>query len=57
MKLILETVKNTLVLFGSLIQMVWNIIKFIFSKCWKFILLTGTLLWGFLVTKNVTKEE
>ena len=57
MKLMLETIKNVISLFGSLIQMFWNIIKFIFSKCWKFILIIGSLLFGISAAKKACKEE
>ena len=35
----------------------WQIIKFIFSKCWKFILLIGSLLLGIGACKKATKED
>lgn len=57
MSLLWNFIKNTFTLFGSAIQIVWQIIKFIFSKCWKFILLIGSLLLGIGACKKAAKED
>ena len=57
MDLILGFFKNIFSLLGSAIQIVWQIIKFIFSKCWKFILLIGSLLLGIGACKKAAKED
>lgn len=57
MDLILGFFKNIFSLLGSTILIVWQIIKFIFSKCWKFILLIGSLLLGIGACKKAAKED
>lgn len=57
MSLLWNFIKNTFTLLGSTIQIVWQIIKFIFSKCWKFILLIGSLLLGIGACKKAAKED
>ena len=57
MSLLWNFIKNTFTLFGSTILIVWQIIKFIFSKCWKFILLIGSLLLGIGACKKAAKED
>ena len=45
-------------LIGSLFLLLWKTIKFIFVKCWKFILLIGSLILTlFGIKKAVDKEN
>ena len=57
MSLLWDTIKKIFSLFGNVINIGWQIIKFIFSKCWKFILLIGSLLIAIFSIKKATREE
>ena len=52
-----EKVLDNFPLFGNIINIIWQVIKFIFSKCWKFILLIGSLFVTLFAIKKATKEE
>lgn len=57
MSLLWDTIKKIFSLLGNVINIGWQLIKFIFSKCWKFILLIGSLLIGLGAFKKASKED
>lgn len=57
MSLLWDTIKKVFSLFGNVLNIGWQLIKFIFSKCWKFILLIGSLLIGLFAVKKAAKED
>ena len=57
MELVWGAIKNCFALIGSVFQILWSLIKFIFSKCWKFLLLIGSLLVTLFSIKKASKEE
>lgn len=57
MSLLWDTIKKIFSLFGNVINIGWQLIKFIFSKCWKFILLIGSLIIGIGAFKKASKED
>ncbi len=57
MSLLWDTIKKIFSLFGNVLNIGWQLIKFIFSKCWKFILLIGSLLIGLFAVKKAAKED
>ena len=57
MSLLWDTIKKIFSLLGNVINIGWQLIKFIFSKCWKFLLLIGSLLLTLFSIKKASKED
>ena len=57
MELVWGAIKNVFALLGSVFQILWSLIKFIFSKCWKFIVLIGSLLITLFSIRKASKED
>ena len=57
MDLVWGAIKNVFALLGSVLQISWSLFKFIFSKCWKFILAIGAAILGLFITKKAIEKE
>lgn len=57
MSLIWAFIKNIFATLGSVLQILWQIVKFITSKCWKFILAIGAAILGLFITKKAVEKE
>ena len=57
MKRVLPFIGSFFTMIGKLLLLFWELVKFIFSKVWKFILLIGGLILGISTIKKATKEE
>ena len=57
MALVWTAIKNVFALAGTVIQIIWSLFKFIFEKCWKFLLLIGSLLLTLFSIKKASKED
>ena len=50
-------IKNVFTTLGSILQILWQVIKVIISKCWAFILAILTAIIGIFITKKAVVKE
>lgn len=57
MNTILSIIKNAFATIGEILKLLWQFLKFIFQKCWKFILLIGSIILMIFGISKISKEK
>ena len=57
MSLVWNAIKNLFKFLGSIFTIIWQLIKFILVRCWKFILLIGSIFLTLFSVKKASKGD
>lgn len=57
MQTLLNLISNIGTVFIDLVSIIWNVTKWLFGKCWKFILLIGAIFVAIFGIKKAAKED